>query len=135
MEHRDGPKEQEGKRTISTLMVPYTPGSMLQKRIQEAEDDVVRVTGGDKVRVVEKGGDVLINLVGRNDPWASRRSCQDADCPTCNSRKRISELSKRAKLEGAELPKGMLVRTSTQCRHEGSNYGVQCEECLEVGSS
>ena len=124
---------QEQKTVISTLLVPYTLGSSLQKKVQKAEDEFCRITGGDRVRVIEKGGDVLINLIRRNDPWAARRSCTDVNCPTCQSRRRLSELAKNAKKEGVKLPEGMIVKTSTQCRREGSNYAAQCEECLKVG--
>ena len=88
------------QKTISTLLVPYTMGSKLHQEIQTAEDDFCKLTGCDRVRVVEKGGDVLINLVGRNDPWASRRCCTDKACPTCSSRRQLSEMTKRAKKEG-----------------------------------
>ena len=33
--------------------------------------NLTHMVGGGRVRVVEKGGDVLSNLLGRNDPWGS----------------------------------------------------------------
>ena len=72
-------------RTIATLLVPYSVGSTLMKRMQEAEDRLATVLGGGRVRMIEKGGDVLSHLLTRNDPWASRQTCTDTSCETCNS--------------------------------------------------
>ena len=120
----------EPRRVVSTLLVPYTVGSTLKDSMQRAEDMYTEVLQVDRVRIVEKGGDSLINLLGRNDPWGSRRTCSDPKCPACQSRKMLQELKKDAKKSGAELPKGLIVKTSPQCRREGQNYGAQCLECV-----
>ena len=73
------PKSQEivQVRTVSTLLVPFTVGGALQKLVQCAEDSYVDLIGGERIRVIEKGGDTLLNLLGRNDPWSAKRSCTD----------------------------------------------------------
>ena len=52
----------------TTLMVPYTPGSSLRTKMQEAEDSFARLLRTRKVRVVESGGQKLVHMLGRNDP-------------------------------------------------------------------
>ena len=118
------------RKVISTLLVPYSVGSALQKAVQDAEDTFSKLTGAERVRVVEKGGDTLLNTLGRNDPWSAGRSCGDPRCPQCQSRSLLKELKKDAKKAGMELPQGLLTQTSHQCRREGQNYGAQCAECL-----
>ena len=126
----------EERRTISTLLVPFTMDSVLQKSVQAAEDSYLEVVGGDRVRVVEKGGDQLIHLLGRNDPWASRRSCNDPRCATCDSRRLLGEMTKEARKQGAApLPEALITSTSPQCRREGVNYSAQCLLCIDKGRS
>ena len=116
-------------RTIATLLVPYSVGSSLMERMQEAEDRLAVVLGGGRVRMVEKGGDVLSNMLTRNDPWASRRVCPDAGCATCKSWTWLQEERKAAKQAGQDLPKVLIQKTSHQCRREGVNYLLQCLHC------
>ena len=65
------------KRTVSTLLIPYTIGSKLKEKIQDADDKFVSLLGGGWVRVVERGGTVLAHMLGRSDPWATTRLCDD----------------------------------------------------------
>ena len=82
---------------------------------------------------MEHGGDCLINLLGRNDPWASKRACTDSECVVCKSRSWIQSQTREAKKKGESLPKELITDTLTQCRHEGTNYCVQCLPCLKQG--
>ena len=133
----DGRNEtpRDTQRTVSTLLVPFTDGSALQKSMQCAEDSFSKLVGADRVRVIEKGGDVLINLLGRNDPWGSKRSCTDNTCATCASRRWIGEQQKEARKTRTALPKALITSSSTQCRQEGCNYSVQCALCISLGRS
>ena len=54
-------------------MIPYTPGADLQKKMQRAENAYCTATGARKIRVIERGGSKLIDLLGRTDPWLSQR--------------------------------------------------------------
>ena len=121
------------KKTVTTLLVPYTVGSKLKKTIQEAEDKYSDLIGGKRVRVIEKGGDSLINLLGRNDPWASKRVCTDKDCMPCTSRTWLNEEKKMAKKNKTKLPEVLTTKTSNQCRREGVNYSLQCLDCAIQG--
>ena len=62
---------------MSTLLVPFSVGSVLQRAVKEAEDDYRNLIGGPRVWVLEKGGDTLVNILGKNDPWATGRPCTD----------------------------------------------------------
>ena len=124
----------ERKRTTAVLLVPYTVGSELQHAVQQA-DDYMRLVGGEggRVRVIEKGGDKLVDLLSRNDPWAARRYCSDETCPTCDSRRWLNNLKKESRKTKSALPEGLIATTSNQCRREGTNYVVQSLACLEGG--
>ena len=53
-------EERKEKTTTAVLLVPYSVGSALQTKVQQAEDEFVAlVRGQDRIRVVEKGGDKL----------------------------------------------------------------------------
>ena len=119
------------RKTAATLLVPYSVGSDLQKRIQRAEDRFCELVGGQRVRVLEKGGDSLNNLLVRNDPWAASRVCSDSSCVTCKSRTWIKNIKKEAKKTKTELPDILLTTTTNQCRREGCTYTVQCLDCLD----
>ena len=92
--------------TTATLLVPFSVGSALQREVQEVEDDFVAMTGCQRGRVVEQGGDKLVNLLGRQDPWASKRVCPDPECPACLSRTWLRQQKSAAKKSGVELPGG-----------------------------
>ena len=125
--------EQGQRTTISTLLVPYTVGGILQSSMQKAEDKFVELTGSQRVRIVEKGGETLGNLLGRNDPWSSRRVCPDPGCNPCKSRTWIKQQKVAAKKSGMSLPKVLITKTSNQCRREGATYVLQCLDCALVG--
>ena len=126
---------QPAQEVTAILLVPYTLGSVLRDNIQRKDKEFVALVGGGKsVRVVEKGGDKLINTLGRNDPWAGDRSCTDQDCIPCASRRWVREEKKLAKSRGETLPDILLTNSSNQCRREGCNYTLQCLGCLDLGN-
>ena len=127
------PGPNDGPKTMATLLVPYTMGSRLKEEMQQAEDRFVALVGGSRVRMVEQGGNVMGHLLGRGDPWASGRSCDDASCMTCSSRRWLREEQKSAKKEGRKLPDCLIVKSSHQCRREGLNYSLQCLDCALEG--
>ena len=134
-EKRSNPEGQPNLRpkVITTLLVPYTVDSTLQRTVQSAEDTFVSLVGGEKVRVVEKGGDALIDLLGCNNPWVACRSCGDPGCPTCWSRQWVKEKKKEALKSGTPLPGSLITVTSVQCHWEDLNYWAQCLTCLSLG--
>ena len=127
------PSGPQHPRTITTLLVPYTVGSQLKDKVQKSEDEFVALLGGGRVRIIEKGGDVLAHLLTRSDPWATTRTCGDEKCEPCKSRMWLQEQQKIAKKGGPALPKILVQKTSTHCRREGVNYCLQCLECASQG--
>ena len=83
--------------------------------------------------VVEKGRDILSNTLGRNDPWASRRTCGDPGCDPCKTRMWLKLQKKEARKQGKALPDVLMTSTATQCRREGCNYSLQCIDCALGG--
>ena len=64
------------------------------------------------MRVIEKGGDSLINLLGRNDPWTNKRLCTDDGCMPCASRAWLNEEKKAAQKNKTKLPE--VLKTKNQ---------------------
>ena len=122
------------RKTVAILMVPSSINSALKESVQKEEDDLQKVLGGDRVRVVEKGGDLLSILLCRSDPWAARRMCGDEKCWTCQSLVWFSDQKKLAKSQGVKMPEGLILPKSRMCRREGAMYSIQCADCLLVGS-
>ena len=100
----------------ATLLVPYTLGSTLKKRIQRVEDNFNALVGEHRVRIVEAGGDRIIHLLGRNDPWVGDQGCGDAQCVPCRSRQWLKEQKAEARKAGESLSKGLLSKSAPQCR-------------------
>ena len=117
----------------TTLLVPYTPGSRLKKLMQTAEDDFSRLTCTRRVRIVEAGGNKLAHMLGRNDPWAHLRTCEDPACPTCRTKVWLKEQKDQARKAKEKLPIQLLLKTSTMCHREGALYTAQCIHCIHEG--
>ena len=83
----------------ATLFVPATPGSELQKRMQERVN-----RSGVKLKIIERSGEKLIRMVQKNDPF-KKKLCSDPEkCLVCIGGK----------------PGG--------CRASGITYRIDCEE-------
>ena len=70
--------KQELVKTISVMFVPYTRGGELAKRLRTAEEELGRQTG-IKIKVVEKTGTRLVDLLHKSDPWQGQ-DCQRPGC-------------------------------------------------------
>ena len=56
---------------IDTVMfVPHTPGDVLAKWLQEAEDKFVENKPGGKVKMVPRGGIAIKDLLCNKNPWS-----------------------------------------------------------------
>ena len=62
-------KEEEDKSAISVMFVPFTEGAELAKRVR-AYETAAKESSGWFLKVVERGGDSLVDLLHRSDPWA-----------------------------------------------------------------
>ena len=97
-------------RTESVLFIPHTEGSKLRKALQAAEDKYARLNGTDKVRMVERGGRKIMQLLVRSDPWAGE-PCGRQDCLPCTT--------------GEEGRTGI-------CTKEGILYKLSCTLCRDL---
>ena len=94
----------------AVLFVPATPGGVLTKRLQEADDREREGTREKKVKFVELGGDSIKSKLSRNNPW-SRQNCGRGDCFSCTS---------------GEKHWG-------ECKREGVVYTIRCLKCKGKG--
>ena len=102
---RRGPARGKGlTKEIDTVMfVPHTPGDVLAKRLQEAEDKFVENKPGGKVKMVPRGGIAIKDLLCNKNPWSSE-GCGRDNCFVCRSK-------------------------PGRCQREGAVYTLTCEEC------
>ena len=77
------PPERKNK-TKAVLFVPYTHGSVLAKRLREAEESMLETTGY-KLKIVERGGSKLEDLLHRSDP-SQGQDCERQGCLLCSTK-------------------------------------------------
>ena len=73
----------KGMRTTSVLFVEQTPGGELAKRFRLAEGNLSGITGF-RVKVVEKTGTAVKNILHKSNPWADG-FCSRANCYPCQT--------------------------------------------------
>ena len=83
-----GEDEEDEARTVGVMFVPYTLEGELARRMREAEKDLGKQTG-IKLKIVERTGSKLVDLLHRADPWQGQ-DCQRPLCILCNT-KQITE--------------------------------------------
>ena len=98
--NKKGIKEEK---VVTVIMVPYTPGSELSKRLKE-----VAKKNNMNILFVEKGGHSLVNVLGEADPFRDEKCGRE--CFPCQGGKRKS-----------------------RCDVRGAAYEIRCMEegCLE----
>ena len=94
----------------SILFVPHTPGGLLAKMMQEEEELFRKGTTMKRVKMIERGGTALIDILSRKNPWA-REGCDRTDCLPC--------MGERGKGEN--------------CQQENVVYCISCQECTKNG--
>ena len=102
-------KQKEAAKEIDTVMfVSHTPGDLLAKNLQKAEDKFVEKRPGGKVKMVSRGGTALQNVLCNKNPW-QKEGCGRHNCFVC----------------GSGNPGG--------CQKEGILYSITCQECRSRG--
>ena len=71
------------------MFVPYTPGGELAKKLREAETELGRQTG-IKIKIVEKTGTKLVDLIHKSDPWQGIDCGRDL-CLLCRTKKETEQ--------------------------------------------
>ena len=106
------PAPKPNRRTKGVLFIPHTPGGELARKIQGEEDKFSDLHQVARVKVVERGGTQLADILGRKDPWA-RSHCGKGDCLICCA---------KAKKEW----------TPSTCRQESVVYAITCDRCKDA---
>ena len=81
--------EEEGNRVTAVMFVPYTPRGELAKRLREVETDMEKHTG-NKLKIVERSGTKLIDLIHKSDPWEGE-DCGREGCILCITKQRTGK--------------------------------------------
>ena len=83
--------------TITVMFVDQTPGGVLAKRLQEAEDRIAKITGY-RIRMVETSGTQLGRMLPNTNPWSGMH-CSRSMCFTCNQGdEKLQDCKKRSLL-------------------------------------
>ena len=98
----------------ATLFVPYTPKSALARELQEMDDQFSNMMKIPRVKIIERAGRTIMDILGRPDPWAGQ-DCGRKGCWPC------SNISKEGK------------KSKGKCRKEGLVYRIQCLDCQKQG--
>ena len=94
----------------ATMFVPHTPGEELRKRLQAKEDELSKMFGRPRVKIIERVGTSLESILCSKNPW-SQEMCGRKDCHVCK--------------EGS--------KSLGQCRKEGVIYSLTCQVCARKG--
>ena len=95
-------KNNSNKKYKSVLFVQATPKSQLQKQYQKVINKHKL-----KIKVIEKAGTQVKNLVQRSDPFKANK-CSDPKCFPCQNNNE---------------------NKATKCRKEGIVYTIKCNKC------
>ena len=106
----EGEQEKES-RISSVLFVPFTPHGELARRLTEAEKEMEKQTG-IRVKIVEKAGTKLIDMLHKADPWQGK-DCGRELCLLCSTK--------------METEKGM----EQDCTRRNIIYETWCRSCEE----
>ena len=97
---------------METIMfVPHTPNGELAQFLQEADDRFTKGKDMGRVKMVERGGTTLKDVLCRTNPWASEGCGRGEECFPCRSGK------------------------AGRCQQEGVVYRIKCQECAGRGVS
>lgn len=118
---------------IATLDIPYTPKSKLCKLIQNMDDKISLELKQPKIRIMEKGGNKLADLLIIADPWAKLSDCGRSKCKVCWGIKYLEDRKEKAKLAGVKIGNEYNLPDIRHCSKEGAIYELDCIECLDQG--
>ena len=83
----DHPKK-KGKaktKTEGVLYVPYTQNSLLKRKMQQMEDNIIRNKLTGRIRVIERNGKTVAETSSNPVPWRGTH-CGHAQCQTCKTK-------------------------------------------------
>ena len=82
-------KVKERNRIVAVMFVPYTPKGELARRMREVETDMEKHTG-IKLKIVERSGTKLIDLIHKADPWEGQ-DCGRDKCILCETKQKTGK--------------------------------------------
>ena len=74
----------ERKPPVSVLFCPQTPNGTLAKQLKEQEVFLSQLCG-ESIKLVERSGSTIRQLLVKSNPWAAGAVCGDADCLLCKT--------------------------------------------------
>ena len=107
--HRFVRRKKENVKTV--IFVPHTTGSGLAKELRKSEEKMKEITG-DAIKIVEKSGRKLEDILAGKDPWKGR-DCGRQNCFLCSTKM----------LTGKQLNK--------DCTKRNILYEIRCLSCEE----
>ena len=112
---KKGGKVDNGEEKIeykTVIFIQHTYESSLAKRIREKLEKLEEAGGNIKIKIVERAGDKIVDLLHRSNPW-DNIDCMRNDCLLCST-------------AGEKGRKGV-------CRRRNIVYETFCMNCGEVG--
>ena len=82
------------KPPVSVLFCPQTPNGTLVQGLKE-EEKLLSQLCGESIKLVERSGSTIRQLLVKSNPWASGAVCGDTDCLLCKTGKGKQDCSKR----------------------------------------
>ena len=101
----------EPKKVKAVMFVPYTRHSELATRLRESEETMCGMTGY-KLKIVEKGGTKLVDILHKANPWAGQH-CERAKCMLCTTKQQEAK------------------QNSQDCKKRNCVYETSCLTCKE----
>ena len=77
-------EDEEHPQIKSVIFVPHTRDSLLARELRLKETEMFKVTG-DRIKVVEKAGNKLEDILTRRDPWKGA-DCGRQNCFPCSTK-------------------------------------------------
>ena len=90
---------------VTVLFCPRTPNGELAIRLRKAEMEIEVITG-DKIKIVERAGIMIKNILVKSNPWAGS-PCGRPDCLVCPQ------------------------ENAGNCRKRNCTYKTECITCKE----
>ena len=91
------------------MFVPFTRHSDLATRLRENEERMATMTGY-KMKIVEKGGTKLVDILTKSNPWAGE-DCQRERCLLCETKQITGK------------------KNTQDCRKRNCVYETKCLKC------
>ena len=132
MRNKSGAEISSRTKTVETIVfVPTTPGSRLRISLQDADDKLVSSINSPSVQFVERGGPILMETVGNNNPDSKEWYCGRIDCAPCQGGEQLGAEAEEQSLKIAEDQDVITFnpedkRTLPSCTGEGIDYSIEC---------